>query len=54
MYRLPAGYVARTYAGVRYYHCAGTYYYAYIINGQTVYTRCTLVKGVPVVPARPY
>ncbi len=54
MYGLPAGYAMRTYAGVRYYYCGGTYYYVYIINGQTVYVRTTIVNGVPVVPPRPY
>ena len=44
----------RTYAGVRYYYCAGSYYYPYIINGQTVYTICVVSGGVPVIPARPY
>ena len=54
MYGLPGGYAMRTYAGVRYYYCSGIYYYPYIINGQTVYTRCTVANGVPVIPARPY
>ncbi len=54
MYGLPAGYAVRTYGGVRYFYCGGTYYYIYIINGQNVYVRCSVVKGVPVVPARPY
>jgi hypothetical protein len=54
MYGLPAGYAMRTFGGVRYYYCAGTYYYPYYINGQNVYVRTTVVKGVPVVPPRPY
>lgn len=54
MYGLPAGYAMRTYAGVRYYYCSGIYYYPYYINGQSVYVRCTIVKGVPTVPPRPY
>ncbi len=54
MYGLPAGHVVRVYGGVRYYYCSGTYYYVYIINGQTVYVRCTVTKGIPVVPPRPY
>ena len=54
MYGLPSGYARRTFVGVNYYYCGGIYYYPFIIDGQTVYTRCTIVKGVPVVPARPY
>ena len=54
MYGLPTGHVVRVYGGVRYYYCSGIYYYPYCINGQVVYTRCTIVSGVPVVPARPY
>ena len=54
MYGLPSGYTVRVYGGVRYYWCSGIYYYPYCINGQVVYTRCTIVSGVPVVPARPY
>lgn len=54
MYGLPTGYSRHTFVGVNYYYCGGIYYYPFIINGQTVYTRCVIVKGVPVVPARPY
>ena len=54
MYGLPSTRVVRVYGGVNYYYCSGTYYYTYIINGQSVYVRCTVVKGVPVVPPRPY
>ncbi|WP_156346128.1 hypothetical protein [Verrucomicrobium spinosum] len=54
MYRLPTGYTMHTFGGVRYYYCAGTYYYAYYINGETVYVRTTVTQGVPVVPPRPY
>ena len=54
MYGLPVGYTLRVYSGVNYYHCSGTYYYVYIINGQVVYVRCTMVNGVPVIPPRPY
>jgi hypothetical protein len=54
MYGLPAGYAMRTYGGVRYYYSGGLYYYPYVINGQTVYTQCTVVNGVPTVPGRPY
>lgn len=54
MYGLPAGYVVRPFRGVNYYYCAGTYYYPYYINGQTVYTICTVSNGVPVPPPRPY
>jgi hypothetical protein len=54
MYGLPAGYVARVYGGVRFYYCSGTYYYAYYINGQTVYVKTTVVSGVPKVPPPPF
>lgn len=54
MYGLPSGYVVRAYSGVNFYLCSGTYYYIYIINGQNVYVRCTVVGGVPVIPARPF
>lgn len=54
MYGLPTGYARRFLGGVNYYYCGTTYYYPYIISGQTVYTRCVIVNGVPVVPARPY
>lgn len=54
MYGLPSARVVRVYGGVNYYYCSGTYYYPYIINGQSVYVRCTVVRGVPVVPPRPY
>lgn len=54
MYGLPTGYAVRVYSGVNYYYCSGTYYYVYIINGQNVYVRCTVVRGVPVIPPRPY
>lgn len=54
MYGLPAGYALRPYRGVNFYYCSGIYYYPYIINGQTVYTRCSIVGGVPMVPPRPY
>lgn len=54
MYGLPSGYAVRAYRGVNFYYCAGTYYYPYYINGQTVYTICTVSGGIPVVPGRPY
>lgn len=54
MYGLPTARVIRTFGGVQYYYCSGTYYYLYIIDGQTVYVRCTLQGGIPVVPPRPY
>lgn len=54
MYRLPAAYTMHVFGGVRYYNCSGTYYYTYIINGQTTYVKCAVVNGVPVVPPRPY
>lgn len=54
MYGLPAGYRMVTYGAARYYVCSGIYYYAYVINGQTVYVQTTVVNGVPVVPPRPY
>ena len=54
MYGLPAGYAVRVFGGVRYYSCGTTYYYVHVINGQAVYTRCAVVRGVPVVPVRPY
>ncbi len=54
MYALPAGWVARTYAGVRFYVCGSVFYYPYYINGQTVYVICPVVNGVPQVPPRPY
>jgi hypothetical protein len=54
MYGLPTGYSVRAYSGVKYYYCSGTYYYPYYINGASVYVRCTLTKGVPVIPPRPY
>jgi hypothetical protein len=54
MYGLPSGYARRVYGGVTFYYCSTTYYYAYIINGQTVYVRCTVTNGVPVIPPRPY
>jgi hypothetical protein len=54
MYGLPGGYTRRAYAGVTYYYCSGIPYYAYYINGQTVYVKTTVVNGVPVVPPRPY
>ena len=54
MYGLPGGYAVRPFRGVNFYYCSGTYYYVYIINGQVVYVRCTMVNGVPVIPPRPY
>ena len=54
MYGLPGGYVVRPYRGVNFYYCGGSYYYPYYINGQTVYTICTISGGIPVIPARPY
>ncbi len=54
MYGLPGGYALRPCGGINYYYCGGTYYYPYIINGQTVYTICMIRNGVPVVPPRPY
>ena len=54
MYGLPGGYARRVYAGTTYYVCGGTYYYAYLINGQTVYVRCTVINGVPGIPPRPF
>jgi hypothetical protein len=54
MYGLPAGYAVRTYGAANYYYCSGTYYYAYIIDGQTVYVKATVVNGTPTVPPRPY
>jgi hypothetical protein len=54
MYGLPGGYVVRVYGGVNYYYCGTTYYYAYYIDGQTVYVKTTVVNGVPVIPPRPY
>jgi hypothetical protein len=54
MYGLPGGYVVRPYRGVNFYYCGGSYYYPYYINGQTVYTICTISGGIPVVPVRPY
>ena len=54
MYGLPTGYVLRPFGGVNYYYCSGIYYYPYYINGQVVYTRCTISAGVPVMPPRPY
>ena len=53
MYGLPGGYIVRPFIGVNYHYCSGTYYYPYYINGQTVYTKTTVVNGVPVVPPRP-
>jgi hypothetical protein len=54
MYGLPGGYAIRRYGSVNFYYCSGSYYYPYIINGQTVYTITVVRNGVPVVPARPY
>jgi len=54
MYRLPTGYAMRAFAGVNFYYCAGTYYYPYYINGETVYVKTTIRDGVPIVPPRPY
>ncbi|TLD70156.1 hypothetical protein FEM03_13255 [Phragmitibacter flavus] len=54
MYGLPAARATRVYAGVSYYYCSGSYYYPYIINGQSVYVLCTVRGGVPVIPPRPY
>jgi hypothetical protein len=54
MYGLPTGYALRPFGGVNYYYCSGIYYYPYYINGQVVYTRCTISAGVPVMPPRPY
>jgi hypothetical protein len=54
MYGLPTGYAIRRFGAVNYYYCSGTYYYAYYINGQTVYVKTTLRNGVPIVPPRPY
>lgn len=54
MYGLPGGYALRTFGAAQYYYCSGTYYYPYIINGQTVYVKTTVVNGVPVVPPKPY
>jgi hypothetical protein len=54
MYGLPGGYVVRPYRGVNFYYCGGSYYYPYYINGQTVYTICTISGGIPVIPVRPY
>jgi hypothetical protein len=54
MYGLPRGCTVRVYGGKNFYYCSGSYYYVYIINGQSVYTLARIVNGIPSVPPRPY
>lgn len=54
MYTLPAGYTIRVYGAHRYYYCSGSYYYVYIINGQTTYVLAPVRAGEPTVPPLPY
>ena len=54
MYALPAGAAVRTFGRARFYYISGFYYYPYYINGQNVYVKATVTRGVPAVPPAPY